>query len=386
MRRRIPSTTLPPRTWWTSFCARDFLFAYGQTGTGKTHTIFGPAHSRSDINHEDAGIFPRAVSKVLAFMKGRKAVLCASAMEFYMCQCTDLMDDNAPCVIDENHMPVGLKAVEISSKKDSVEFMANARNLRHTMSTLMNQAIIKKTGEADHEGSSRRNCSLILLTLATNDRGEVEKKMKTNQKKLLPDHLARRQACILWIRQAQRGGVQQATTTNAELRLSWNISEGKLRIDIATGGQGFIVNYELFGLRDCVVQAAEAHRKKRKLAIPKANTGTSFQEYTSACFTGSMLLTMIVNLSPALSCGWKTWFSCTYGEDLCCPVKPQSVHLDLGKLLKELIYQAEKSAHEVAKTPTSGPGNKYMARRVIKVRHDTREVELWQKLEAFVSA
>ena len=44
---------------------------------------------------------------------------------------------------------------------------------------------------------------------------------------------------------------------------------------------------------------------------------------------------MIVTLSPARSCGWETWFSCTYGQDLQklrCPVQPQASK-DLARLI-----------------------------------------------------
>ncbi len=61
------------------------LFAYGQTGTGKTHTIFGPAPSWASIRHEQSGLLPRAVAGILDAMRAREAstsaVLSASALE-----------------------------------------------------------------------------------------------------------------------------------------------------------------------------------------------------------------------------------------------------------------------------------------------------------------
>ena len=39
------------------------LLAYGQTGTGKTHTMLGPRESlKSDTEHPDWGIFPRFIN------------------------------------------------------------------------------------------------------------------------------------------------------------------------------------------------------------------------------------------------------------------------------------------------------------------------------------
>ncbi len=68
-------------------------------------------------------------------------------------------------------------------------------------------------------------------------------------------------------------------------------------------------------LRTAVVQATEQHCKGLPLVHAKV-AGTEFIEYTKGCFDGSALLSMVVTLSPARSCGWETWFSCTYGEDL----------------------------------------------------------------------
>jgi hypothetical protein len=64
------------------------LFAYGQTGTGKTHTIFGPEPSWTNLRHEQSGILPRAVASILDTMRARagriSSVLSCSALEFYM--------------------------------------------------------------------------------------------------------------------------------------------------------------------------------------------------------------------------------------------------------------------------------------------------------------
>ena len=45
------------------------LLAYGQTGTGKTHTIFGPKEAQLDSAQEDDwGIFPKVVQTTLNTM------------------------------------------------------------------------------------------------------------------------------------------------------------------------------------------------------------------------------------------------------------------------------------------------------------------------------
>ena len=63
------------------------LFAYGQTGCGKTHTFIGPEHSWGTVGHDDWGLFPRACATVFEELEGRggacKWCLHASAVEFY---------------------------------------------------------------------------------------------------------------------------------------------------------------------------------------------------------------------------------------------------------------------------------------------------------------
>ena len=88
--------------------ANAVVFAYGQTGTGKTHTILGPERSWGCSGHPDAGVFPRAVGAVFEHFRGREAdfVLHASAIEFYIATAHDLLDDERPLIgFNEMHEP-----------------------------------------------------------------------------------------------------------------------------------------------------------------------------------------------------------------------------------------------------------------------------------------
>mmetsp|Transcript_76160 Transcript_76160/g.205436 ORF Transcript_76160/g.205436 Transcript_76160/m.205436 type:complete len:458 (-) Transcript_76160:42-1415(-) len=337
------------------------LFAYGQTGTGKTHTIFGHTSSWDDVNHEQAGIFPRAVVDIFKELRSKSAttafVLTASAMEFYMCQCTDLLDGNKPCVIGDDHAPLGLCSVLIESPEDAIQFMTTVRENRTARSTLMNQA------GGGHAGSSRSHCAMV-LTLRQLDKASGMC-LKTT------------------LNIMDMAGAERPSSTGSEhedaIKAVMDYWRGA---PVTVGGQGFIVNYELSGLRTAVVQATEQHKKRKPLVNPK-QLGTSFIEYASGCFTGSALLAMIVTLSPAPSCGWETWFSCTYGDDLNklrAPVAPQA-----AKPLDAVIEQAEKTATkaaaDLAKTPASGPSAKYLPKRTVQARHDAREFELFTMLK-----
>lgn len=79
------------------------LMAYGQTGTGKTHTIFGKKEAQIDLEQEaEWGIFPKVVATTIRTMqeKGHKFKLYIAGLEFYMMQCFDLLDKNVPVKVD----------------------------------------------------------------------------------------------------------------------------------------------------------------------------------------------------------------------------------------------------------------------------------------------
>eukprot|EP00392_Amoebophrya_sp_AT5.2_P009212 g9240.t1 len=397
------------------------LFTYGQTGTGKTHTIFGPAHSWHDMRHVDAGVFPRAVVAIFESYEEqsrkmntggpatrKKFLLTASAMEFYMCQCTDLLDKNQACLIDEaDHLPIGLSTVELTSPEDALAFMDSVRKNRVARETLMNKA--DKSG---HAGSSRSHCALILTVReqvldaeqAENTTGAGREDGENNNE-ILTTACYKKHLHIV-----DMAGAERPSSTGTENEIAIQAIMAYWRgAEITVGGQGFIVNYELSGLRTAVVQASEQHRKGKKLVIPKG-LGTSFIEYTSGCFTGSNLLAMIVTLSPAPSCGWETWFSCSYGADLRklrCPVKPvqpccwarapgrrktltgaggggegTSTEGVLEKFVKELQKKASAAQAELEQTTARGGAGakKYLLKRTINARHCAREAALWGRL------
>ena len=144
-----------------------FLFAYGQTGTGKTHTIMGPEESWDEVRHSKWGLFPRIVDAVLTTMRGRDtshAFSCTlSAVEFYFCQGFDLLDDHAQVDVRDGDL-LGRKQVEVKTLADVLKVLAAVREHRTTASTKMNPALKAAGGkEKDnkaHGGSSRSHCVL----------------------------------------------------------------------------------------------------------------------------------------------------------------------------------------------------------------------------------
>ena len=142
------------------------LLAYGQTGTGKTHTMFGPDSSlASKTPHPDWGLFPRVVDATLTRMQQesgggggrRRWMLNASAVEFYMGEVNDLLNGGASCQIDEDRQPSGNVWVQMETVADLKPILDRITANRTTKSTKMNAA--SKDGTS---GSSRSHCALML--------------------------------------------------------------------------------------------------------------------------------------------------------------------------------------------------------------------------------
>ena len=73
------------------------MFAYGQTGCGKTHTMMGPtsALDPSNPSETERGIIPRAVRHIFGFIdasdKGIKFLVRCSYLEIYNENILDLL-------------------------------------------------------------------------------------------------------------------------------------------------------------------------------------------------------------------------------------------------------------------------------------------------------
>jgi hypothetical protein len=148
------------------------MLAYGQTGTGKTHTMLGTKESlRSDVEHDDWGIFPRFLHTVLTRMRAVENdskeptnwVCTVSAIEFYMAQAYDLLDNKKMVIIDADASPVSATEWEVTKTSDLEPFMDEVNRQRAVSKTKMNA------------GSSRSHIALILtLHQAGRDVGEGE--------------------------------------------------------------------------------------------------------------------------------------------------------------------------------------------------------------------
>lgn len=144
------------------------LLAYGQTGTGKTHTIFGAKEAAlNPAEEQEWGIFPKVVNETFKEMssRGNKFKLYISAFETYLMECFDLLNKNAPVAIDAATGPRSTMQVEITKMEDLQGVLEMIFKNRTSTGTKMNQ------GNKGHDGSSRSHAALI-LTLVQVDKDE----------------------------------------------------------------------------------------------------------------------------------------------------------------------------------------------------------------------
>ena len=133
------------------------IFAYGQTGAGKTHTILGPLDSLFEQDSELHGLVPRILSSLFDEKFMRKSLeelygetstvsykIKCSCLEIYQEHLVDLLGegDNENLVIREDQnksMYVdNLTKVEISNETSAKELLVRGMENRHVASTKMN--------------------------------------------------------------------------------------------------------------------------------------------------------------------------------------------------------------------------------------------------------
>jgi len=119
------------------------IFAYGQTGTGKTHTMEGDIHSEAD-----AGIVPRSVKTILETLEasGSEFTIRVSFLELYNEELQDLLtppssekklklcEDVKKGVVCQN-----LEEITVLNVRDIFEILQRGIQQRATAATLCNK-------------------------------------------------------------------------------------------------------------------------------------------------------------------------------------------------------------------------------------------------------
>ena len=158
------------------------VFAYGQTGAGKSYTMMG-----SDIDNDDSkGIIPRIVEQIFASIMSSPGnieyTVRVSYMEIYMERIRDLLapqNDNLP-VHEEKSRGVyvkGLLEIYVSSVQEVYEVMRRGGNARAVAATNMNQESSRSHSifvititQKNVETGSAKSGQLFLVDLAGSEK------------------------------------------------------------------------------------------------------------------------------------------------------------------------------------------------------------------------
>lgn len=273
------------------------FFAYGQTGTGKTHTMLGVKDSIGTATPSDGwGIFPRLVNGTLEAMEemraqGQACALMASAVEFYCGGAFDLLTSPKRAVmIDKQAQIYGQMNVPMTSPAQLAEFIDSAYNNRFTNATKMNDA------------SSRGHTALILTlhkvsedkqysrtTFSLVDMAGSERSSKTG---------------------ASRVGGKEAI---AEVQSMFAAGTPE---KLSIGAQGFMINTEHSYIMTEVGRAREAHHKGMEFRPSQSLPASQANNYFQACCDGRARLGAVITLSLSIQHGFETWFSLKYAAAL----------------------------------------------------------------------
>ncbi|CAK7202981.1 Kinesin heavy chain [Sporothrix eucalyptigena] len=158
------------------------VFAYGQTGAGKSYTMMGTSIDDS----EGRGVIPRIVEQIFASILASPATIeytvRVSYMEIYMERIRDLMapqNDNLP-VHEEKNRGVyvkGLLEIYVSSVQEVYEVMRRGGNARAVAATNMNQEssrshsiFVVTITQKNVETGSAKSGQLFLVDLAGSEK------------------------------------------------------------------------------------------------------------------------------------------------------------------------------------------------------------------------
>ncbi|CAJ2627591.1 unnamed protein product [Trifolium pratense] len=133
------------------------VFAYGQTGTGKTYTMEGGMRNKGGDLTAEAGVIPRAVRQIFDILEAQNAdySMKVTFLELYNEEITDLLsaEDNSPRPIEERvKKPValmedgkgsvllrGLEEESVYSVNEIYALLERGASKRHTAETLLNK-------------------------------------------------------------------------------------------------------------------------------------------------------------------------------------------------------------------------------------------------------
>ncbi|KAH0637897.1 hypothetical protein KY289_037812 [Solanum tuberosum] len=166
------------------------IFAYGQTGTGKTYTMEGEAiKEKNGEFHKNAGVIPRAVQEIFDILESQKAeyTMKVAYIEIYNEEITDLLslDEESKPIDEKQRKPLalmedgkgavfirGLEEVTVSTADEIYKILEKGSVNKHTAETLLNKqsnrshsifSITLHVKECTHEGLELIKCGKLNL-------------------------------------------------------------------------------------------------------------------------------------------------------------------------------------------------------------------------------
>ncbi|CAI7578340.1 unnamed protein product [Penicillium discolor] len=147
------------------------IFAYGQTGTGKTYTMSGDMTDTLGILSDDAGIIPRTLYALFHKLEDTESTVKCSFIELYNEELRDLLsyDDSTKLKIFENEkkgghstMVQGMEETYIDSASSGIRLLQTGSHKRQVAATKCN----------DLSSRSHTVFTITVLTKRTTDSGE----------------------------------------------------------------------------------------------------------------------------------------------------------------------------------------------------------------------
>lgn len=336
------------------------LFAYGQTGTGKTHTMFGPSESLSSpTEHPDWGLLPRIIDKTFTYIKEhpeRSCSLAISAVELYCFAAWDLnaKERNMVTLTTDGDI-YGHTFTHLNSVSEMPAFIDRVYGNRKVASTKMNKGssrshviIMLTLYQVDNESGQFRQTEFSVVDLAGSERPG-----KTGKERMSANEAS--------------GEAMQALISGKEL---------------SPGAQGSLINFELTQVTTAFTLATEAWSKGKKYK-PQTALVPPGVWYLGGCCTGHARLGVVVGISQSPQNGWETWFSCTWGANaakLKAPCNKQKAK-DVDKELKSAEKEKKAAEEAVAKAdPKSASSQKYAMYRAGMVAYTTERLTNLQRL------
>ncbi|KAH8283926.1 hypothetical protein KR054_005422 [Drosophila jambulina] len=185
------------------------VFAYGATGSGKTHTMLGPvvrkkppqtgppataSSEAADVSSQDIGLMVRAIEDIFCHIESAEAGTCRvsiSYLEIYNELIRDLLNPGGPLELREDHRGqritvAGLSEITTASRKEVVGLLMKGNKARTMEPTAANQtssrshALLSITVQARTPLGTKQG-RLFLTDLAGSERA---KKTKNRGKRL----------------------------------------------------------------------------------------------------------------------------------------------------------------------------------------------------------